>query len=265
MAHDHAIAHGGETRHQLGVTGARIAEVVYPPRLRVPTHTHAHAHLGFLLAGSCRETVGRRVYDYTPRHLVVKGAGESHHNEAGDSGTRFLIVDLDSTARTDDVVETRALFPDTELAPILRRMLAELRAPDEVSTLACDGLVLELLAGVARARARSTRAVPGWVPLAGELIHDRAAEPLVFADLARELGVHPTHFARGFRRHFGRTPGEYLRSLRLARAMALLAETDRPLRAIARLAGFSDQSHLTRALRREIGLTPAAYRRRTSR
>jgi quercetin dioxygenase-like cupin family protein len=74
--HGGRTAHGGETLCQLAVSSATIAEAEYPPRLRVPVHTHAHAHIGFLIAGACRETVGRRPYDYETSSLVIKRAGE---------------------------------------------------------------------------------------------------------------------------------------------------------------------------------------------
>ena len=108
---------------------------------------------------------------------------------------------------------------------------------------------------------RSHAGAPPWIERARELLHDRLAETRTLRDLAAEVGVHPAHFARAFRRHVGVTPGAYLRWLRLERAMRLLAETDRSLAQVARAAGFCDQSHLTRALRRETGCTPAAYRR----
>lgn len=53
-----------------------------------------------------------------------------------------------------------------------------------------------------------------------------------------------------------RVPGPRLRA-----AADRLASTDLPLARIACETGFADQAHLTRALRRETGLTPAALRR----
>jgi AraC-like DNA-binding protein len=41
-----------------------------------------------------------------------------------------------------------------------------------------------------------------------------------------------------------------------------LATSDRPLMEIAESAGFCDQSHLCRAVRRRTGLTPSALRGR---
>jgi AraC-like DNA-binding protein len=70
------------------------------------------------------------------------------------------------------------------------------------------------------------------------------------------------YLAKTFRRYFGCSIGEHLRDLRVQHACRLLATSDRPFAEIAVDAGFCDQSHLCRAVRRHTGLTPGALRRR---
>jgi AraC-like DNA-binding protein len=80
------------------------------------------------------------------------------------------------------------------------------------------------------------------------------------ADLAAESGVSRFQLLRGFAREVGTTPHAYLvqRKARLARR--LLASGTTPAEAAA-IAGFADQSHLTRAFVRHFGITPGSYRR----
>ena len=61
----------------------------------------------------------------------------------------------------------------------------------------------------------------------------------------------------------GTTPAQFVTRLRLEAASAAIRDTAAPLAEIAHWAGFSDQSALTRALRRETGITPGALRRRS--
>ena len=49
--------------------------------------------------------------------------------------------------------------------------------------------------------------------------------------------------------------------LRIHTAARLLAETSRPVSAIAREVGFYDQSALTRYFKRIMGVTPTAFRK----
>ena len=70
----------------------------------------------------------------------------------------------------------------------------------------------------------------------------------------------PTHLARAFRRHFGDTPGTYLRRLRVERAARAIEDGDASLAEIAADAGFTDQSHMGRAFRSVKGTSPARWR-----
>jgi AraC family transcriptional regulator len=125
-----------------------------------------------------------------------------------------------------------------------------------------EGLALELLAGACRRpETAAGRAPPAWLLRARDLLHDRCAEKLGLGDVAREVGVHPAHLARTFRRHFHCTAGEYQRRARTARARQLLATSDTPLVEIALALGYADQGHFAAAFKRHTGATPGAFRK----
>ena len=55
--------------------------------------------------------------------------------------------------------------------------------------------------------------------------------------------------------------GEWVRRLRLEDALGRLTRSDASIADVAAASGFADQSHLTRVMRRRLGVTPAEYRR----
>jgi AraC-like DNA-binding protein len=99
----------------------------------------------------------------------------------------------------------------------------------------------------------------GWLRDARALLETDGEEPAM-RDVARALGVHPVSLARRFRRQLACSPREYRQRWRVRRALALLA-TGAALPRVAQDAGFCDQSHLCRSFRRQLGMTPGAYRR----
>lgn len=100
--------------------------------------------------------------------------------------------------------------------------------------------------------ARVLRRVDDWI----EAHLDGA---IALEDLADLAGLSSYHFHRMFRLSRGIAPHAWVMECRLIRARRLLG-TDRPIADIAVRCGFSSQSHLTRAFRDHIGLTPGQYR-----
>jgi AraC family transcriptional regulator len=144
------------------------------------------------------------------------------------------------------------------------RILDEFEHFDASSPLIVEGLMLQLL-GVCDRGLRGESVAPRWLLNVKRLLRERCAESWSLTDVAAQVAVHPGYLAGAFRRHFGCTVGEFVRSQRIAGACDALANGNAPLSEIALAAGFADQSHFTRTFKRQLGLTPAAYRKAMSR
>lgn len=86
---------------------------------------------------------------------------------------------------------------------------------------------------------------------------ERSAGTVRVQDLAAELRCSPRHLQSRFRDHVGLAPKRAARLLRFSRAMSLLEAGSSQAETAAR-AGFSDQAHLSREVRRLTGLAPGA-------
>ncbi len=84
------------------------------------------------------------------------------------------------------------------------------------------------------------------------------------AELAEHCGFSRFHFSRVFAGLTGETVGETLRRLRLERAAHEVADTNRPIGAIAVDAGYSPEA-FARAFRDAYQASPTEYRRRPAR
>jgi AraC family transcriptional regulator len=92
--------------------------------------------------------------------------------------------------------------------------------------------------------------------------HDR---DLSLEAIARAVHTSPFHLARLYKRETGTTIHRHHLLLRLRAALRHLAEGADDLAALALELGFSSQSHLTDAFRREYGVPPARLRRELGR
>ncbi|AUD04382.1 chromate resistance protein ChrB domain-containing protein [Spirosoma pollinicola] len=108
------------------------------------------------------------------------------------------------------------------------------------------------------------RKTPAWVSDLKELIQDQIDTNLTLSlsELSESLDVNPTYVSRTFARYFDDLSfGEYIRKLRIEKAIQLLESTTYSLSEIAYLTGFSDQSHFTRIFKKLIGQNPSDYRK----
>ncbi len=110
----------------------------------------------------------------------------------------------------------------------------------------------------------STKKTPAWVKEIKELIQDQLDFNLNLnlKDISLELNVHPTYLSREFSKHFDDLSfGEYIRKLRIDKAIGLLESPTYSLSEIAYLTGFSDQSHFTRIFKKQTGMNPSVFRK----
>ncbi|MFT4104115.1 MAG: AraC family transcriptional regulator [Burkholderiaceae bacterium] len=83
------------------------------------------------------------------------------------------------------------------------------------------------------------------------------------ARMAGIVGVSPGRLHAIFQAELGSTPRAYLADIRMKRALDILSSTSSSIPDVAFALGFSDQSTLTRAMRRITGATPAEIRRQS--
>ena len=263
------------TREVQGFTLA--CHVPYLRKRDVREHVHEGAHFVFVLRGNYESNArpvelageeGVAVAIYSP-------PGTAHRDGFTDpSGAAFATLSVAPSA-LDEVAELTRLpteeirLPRSSMA-LVRRLLVEASAArhslrDDLSDGIAEALCLELLARMGVECDSVPQSAPRWLARARDLLRDScfAVAPRSVGEIARQLDLHPVYFARRFRRHFGVTPGEYLRHCRLENARRLVRRSTAALAEIATVSGFSDQSHFTNAFRARFGVSPGEFRRRS--
>jgi AraC family transcriptional regulator len=143
---------------------------------------------------------------------------------------------------------------------------AELESPDPLGRLYGDSLGLALASHLLRAyvpagaqrcdgrfsRRRLRRVV--------DYIHEHLAQDLSLAQLAQLVDMSPSHFKVVFKQSTGLPVHQYVIRSRVEYATYLIARDKLPLSQVALQAGFANQSHMARCMKRLTGVTPAAAR-----
>jgi AraC family transcriptional regulator len=252
----------------LELPGLRVSLKAFTPGQKLAWSRRVPGRLCVMLSGEMIETHRARRVRYRPTDLVYKAPEERPLLAFGGRHVRTLTVELEP-GRLAALGEAGRLLQRSfsrhgasAAAALAARISAELRSGDELSPLVVEGLVFELLAEACRlTRPGRDHRAPGWLRQVSERVDAEFTRRLTLTDCALEVGVHPVHLAQRFRAQYRESFGRRIRRLRIDLSARLLAETAKPIAEIALDAGFSDQSHLTKAFKRARGLTPAAFRR----
>ncbi len=238
--------------------GLVFTKTVYEPHTVLRRHTHANAYLSFASTGSYTENVGRVTKRCDPTAVLLHEAGETHEDLFHDRPVHLLRIEATDSNLLDIAVPE--VTRGERSLQLCRRMLGELQSPDDLTSLVLHGLALELVADLARASRGDKAPGPAWLKRIDELLNETYLETLRLPEVAAAVGVHPVHLCRTYSRLRGQTVGDRVRELRLQRACSLLTDSDQPIGEIAVACGFSDHSHLSRLMRRRLGVSPSQYR-----
>ena len=93
------------------------------------------------------------------------------------------------------------------------------------------------------------------------LLHERPAESWTVEGLAAEAGLSRSALHERFLHLIGQPPMQYLTRWRMQVASSLLRDTNATLHAVSRDVGYESEAAFSRAFKREVGISPGAWRR----
>lgn len=208
-------------------------------------------------AASAQQPVLALVLELDPHlvHAVTTGLGAGPPGAArtAAAGPRLSVSELDN-----------------ELTGIVVRFLRSLWVPDDRRVVAPLHLA-ELVYRLARREDHrhdphsASPPVPGpmgpdLMGIVVEFISANLSEPLTVDALAAQACLSPSAFSRAFRDLTGQAPYQFVKTLRMERAQALLDEGCLGVGDVARAVGYTSVSHFIREFRGRFGMTPGAAR-----
>lgn len=158
---------------------------------------------------------------------------------------------------------------DAQAHMLARWMRREMEAKELACKESLDAQVtlfsIHLLRNYSSLKGRSTSIFNGGLSSSAwrrvnDFIQAHLTESLSLKKLATVAGLSPSHFARAFKHTTGQSPHQYVIAARLAYARHLIVETEAPLSEVAKITGFSSNSHMTSMMKQVWGTLPKQYR-----
>ena len=212
----------------------------------------SRASLAVVLRGAIRKCFRGQAFDAGEGSVVLVPPLQMHRDLVGRDPAALVVVE------SLGGIHAVSTYRDWRAVVLGLKIERELEAQDAHSGLALEGLALELSA--AARRATMPRREAPWLQQAYEYLQKRFRRPPATSELAEAVGVSKSYLVREFRAHYQESPADCARRMRLDWAATRLAGSNDPLAFLSIEAGFVDQSHFTRAFKRQYGTTPGRYR-----
>ena len=159
--------------------------------LRLPAHSHELSYFHLLLDSDQSEPL-------KPFTTIFYPSGVTHHDEIGMRVFSVALQDewLDRVRACGVTPQSSTALPGSELSRLAIRLYREYLNLDRCSALVIEGLVLEMLALVARPERAPERRAPEWLSRVEDRHRDTEAHRRRDGARMQDLGAERRQFAR---------------------------------------------------------------------
>lgn len=189
--------------------------------------------------------------------VIVRGADTDRHDIASQSSGLWAIsAGLSHNVSDDQILLEKGMMIYDALYSWAKHLQNEKHTQNPI-----ENLLLDVYKKFLKHKSGK---VPGWAKELKEIIQDQIDTNLTLSlkELSESLHVHPSYLSREFSKYFDDLSfGDYIRKMRIEKAIVLLSDQKNTLAEIAYLTGFSDQSHFNRIFKKYVGKNPSEYRK----
>ncbi len=191
---------------------------------------------------------------------IVRGADTDRHDIAKESAGLWAISAGLSYNITDDY---KLLENGMVLYDALYSWATHLYKQNHLQNSPFENLLHEVYNKFLNEK-KSNKKTPSWVQELKEIIQDQIDTRFTFdlKQISNDLELNSSYLSREFSKYFEDLNfGDYIRKLRIEKAVNLIENSSYTLTEIAYMTGFSDQSHFTRIFKSHTGKNPSFYRK----
>ncbi len=98
------------------------------------------------------------------------------------------------------------------------------------------------------------------IKMAKRDIEENFSKDISLDDVSRVVNISPYYFSKIFKEESGSNFIEYLTGIRIERAKDLLINSDKSMKEICSLCGYTDPNYFSRSFKKNVGVTPTEYK-----
>ena len=193
---------------------------------------------------------------------IVRGADTDRHDIAKESAGLWAISAGLSYNITDDY---KLLESGMAIYDALYSWATHLYKQNHLQNSPFEKMLHEVYHKFLKDKKATKKKAPAWVKDLKAMIQDQIDTQFTFdlKKISNDLELNPSYLSREFSKYFDDLNfGDYVRKLRIEKAISLIQNSTYTLTEIAYMTGFSDQSHFTRIFKQSTGKNPSSYRKK---
>lgn len=266
----------------------------YTPVTRTQMHSHEYLELFYIIDGEYRQKILDSEFTFSKGELCLIDRGCLHQEILDGTSATILFLGI-APGLFDDLMKNNigtegmtgllntALLEQKNVQQYLHfhpgsaagsamedtlfSLLLELTRNDSASPIICRGLLLRLFSLLNQnyefSLSKKMKKEMNWLLLEEiSAFIEEHLQDISIPMLSERFHFQDDYFTRLLKNYTGKTYTEFLQSLRLERAEALLLETDISVEEIAREIGYHNKGYFYKIFAERHRLTPAQFRRK---
>lgn len=253
----------GTNTNSYDADGILISETAYHKKVFEGWHSHEHHHITFIIEGGNQEQRKDQDREVRPGEVLMYHSGEVHRNRNTQHPSRNINFEIENHFLNRYGLDFSSLYQEGQQAPGFKAGLLKIYREcciNDVHTRSSIHALLLGLFSIAQTPKKENH-LPLWVNRLQQLLHDTWDDTPTLTQLAAILQVHPVTISKYFPVYFSCTLGEYIRRVKVEKAVSYIKQPGSSLTDIAYRCGFTDQSHFIKTFRTATGFLPGEYKK----
>ena len=253
------------SRHTESIYNGFVVSHYDYTEIKTDWHCHENPYFMYVLDGNMKSITKRGESLCPPGSLMYTNWHELHYGSkhTRDASGFHIEFEIDWLKKLEvygqmEQGSQKLEYPDLHIAAT--KIFHEYVLADKYAEVSIQLMILQICELLSNNRERSSEADPIWVDRLRELLHFDSSD-ITLDYLSQQLGIHPVHISRTATKYLGMSLGEYVRKLKLSKALPHLIKGDKTLTEVSYLAGFADQSHFNRVFKSQFDINPKKYRK----